>query len=214
MLTEVVFFLIFLRWNFQPTDEELQTVMQIFDNDFRIPLNFTQTAKPFQPLPYRDYNRGTSQPKAQLNPQTSAFCEKLGVSDPLELLIGKSVVLEPVTNPDEIDLEDDESDFPQEGETKAPEKSEDGSDLFFLDTNPGKPQRSKMSLPTPTTEVWEEPQQKANEDTIQSTSVPNDEVATVAVVADTPKDDEDQQPVVKKLKRRNLELYTEPEDET
>lgn len=202
---------LFSRWNFHPTDEELQTVVEMFDNDFRIPLNFTQTAKAFEPLPYRDYNRGTKQPKAQLNPQTTAFCEKLGVSDPLELLIGKPVIDSvPVTNPDEIDLEDDDGDV-AEGETKSPEKSEDDSDLFFLDTKPG-PRRTKMSLPQPVTEVWEESETPVNQD---ATTKVHPVLHVESIPSLTSTDDVgDQQPVVKKFKRRNQELYTEPDEET
>ena len=186
---------------------------ELFENDFRIPLNFTQTAKAFEPLPYRDYNRGAKQPKAQLNPQTTAFCEKLGVSDPLELLIGKPIIdSAPVVNPDEIDLEDDDGDVP-EGETKAPEKSEDGSDLFFLDTKPG-PQRSKLSLPQPVTEVWEDSEPLVNPDATAKVHP----VQQVELMSSQPEtsivDAGDQQPVVKKFKRRNQELYTEPDEET
>jgi len=141
---------------------------------------------------------------------------RIGVSDPLELLIGKPIIDSvPVTNPDEIDLEDDDDGNVAEGETKAPEKSEDGSDLFFLDTKPGQ-QRSKLSLPQPVTEVWEESEPVVNPD--ERTKVHSvHQVESMSSLTETSITDDagDQQPVVKKFKRRNQELYTdEPEEET
>ena len=141
---------------------------------------------------------------------------RIGVSYPLELLIGKPIIDSvPVTNPDEIDLEDDDDGNVAEGETKAPEKSEDGSDLFFLDTKPGQ-QRSKLSLPQPVTEVWEESEPVVNPD--ERTKVHSvHQVESMSSLTETSITDGagDQQPVVKKFKRRNQELYTdEPEEET
>ena len=79
------------RWDFFPTEEELESVTKIFNNDFKIPLNFTPTAEPFKPRP--DYLRDAVQLKQQINPQTSQLCEKLGIDDPVALLIGNPVIL-------------------------------------------------------------------------------------------------------------------------
>ena len=185
------------RWDFHPNEEELKNVAEIFGNDFRIPLNFSPTADAFKPpLSYRP----SKQPEARINPQTTQFCEKMGITDPLRKLMGnsqsfvdvRSVVLAPVKNPDEIDLDLDDD----EGETVAKD------DLFVIDT---KPQRSKLSMPKPLIEVFEEPKQAdlpvvdpATDDSIEPKV--DDEIPLEGV------------PVVKKLKRRNQEIYTNVED--
>lgn len=56
-------------------------------DDLRIPNNFVKTAA--------GYTGGvlkcnSKQPEARLNPQTSSFCKKLSVDDPVALLIKNS----------------------------------------------------------------------------------------------------------------------------
>ena len=184
------------RWDFYPTEEELETVKEIFNNDFKIPLNFTQTAEVFQPRP--NYNRGAVQAKQQINPQTTLLCEKLGIDDPVEKLIGKPVILTaPVVNPDEIDLDDEEDDATEGKEDQQPPV--DGNDIFFVDT---KPQRSKMSLPQPV-QAAEEP------DVAQEASAPLD-VPIPENKEEIPTEEE--QPIVKKFRRRNEALYTQHDE--
>ena len=184
------------RSDFFPNDEEIAAINTIFDSNFKIPNNFSPTAEPFKPRPY--YNRGARQPEAQLNPQTTSFCAKLGIDDPLEKLIGKPVpTTAVVVNPDEIDLEDDvENEDNTETHNAA---AVDGNDIFFVDTQPQK--RNKMSLPQPQNAVEEE-QEIEKEHPIS----PPDE--------NQPCDKEtgDDAPTVKKLRRRNQDLYTAKED--
>lgn len=184
------------RWDFYPTDEEIENVAKIFGNDFRIPLNFQQTAEAFIPRP--QYNRVAVQSKQQVNPQTSELCEKLGISDPLEILIGKPVDLDvPVVNPDEIRLDEDDGAIdggPEEGPTP------ESGDLFYLDT---KPQRSKMSLPEP---VQETKETETDVETIHPQDVlPTDNVPPKETPA------EEEQPLVKKFRRRNQDIYAQPD---
>nr|SVE88021.1 EOG090X06RW [Daphnia similis] len=139
------------RWEFYPSQEEIEEIKTIFNDDYKIPSNFLQTAEPFKPRP--NYNRNARQAEAQLNPQTTEFCEKLGIDDPLEKLIGKPIILSaPVVNPDEIAIEDDEEE--QLGDQSEEPACHESNDVFFVDTKPQK--RSKMSLPQPQNETLDE----------------------------------------------------------
>jgi lariat debranching enzyme len=181
----------YVRWNFDPNEEEIDQVKTIFDNDYKIPSNFSLTAEPFKPRP--NYNRNAQQAQPQLNPQTTQFCEKLGIDDPLEKLIGKPIILTaPVVNPDEIALEDDDEE--EETADHTEEVAGEDNGIFFVDTKPLK--RSKMSLPH--TAEKEAP--------LGGNLDENDSSAKVA--------DQDVPTTVKKFKRRNQELYMDPESST
>lgn len=175
----------------------------IFGNDFKIPLNFSLTAEPFKPRPH--YNRNVQQAPPQLNPQTTEFCVKLGIDDPLEKLIGKPIVLAtPVVNPDEIALEDEDGD---EVELERADQATpvEGNDLFFVDTKPQK--RGKMNLPQPQNEMPDEAELVA-EKVSEPVNVSSNEISTNVQAA------EEDVPTVKKFKRRNQELYMNEESST
>ena len=199
---DVDLFLFYVRWDFYPNEEEIEQVKTIFDNDYKIPSNFLPTAEPFKPRP--NYNRNAQQSQPQLNPQTTQFCEKLGIDDPLEKLIGKPIILTtPVINPDEIALEDDDEE--EQPDDHPDEVTGEDNGIFFVDTKPQK--RSKMSLPQPQNETqMEEPQIVEKEAPIGVISDENDSNSKVA--------DEELPTTVKKFKRRNQELYMDPECST
>lgn len=73
------------RFNFTPTDEEKESVLEQLSQSLVIPLNFSRTAEPYNPQqpqsPYR------AQPKAQLNPQTTELCKLLDIDDPISLVM-------------------------------------------------------------------------------------------------------------------------------
>ena len=192
-----------IRWDFYPNEDEMEQVKIIFDNDYKIPSNFSPTAEPFKPRP--NYNRNAQQAQPQLNPQTTQFCEKLCIDDPLEKLIGKPIILTaPVVNPDEIALEDDEEEEQPDDHSDAVAGEDNG--IFFVDTKPQK--RSKMSLPQPQNETQEEEPQTGEKGVPKSViSDENDSIAKVVA-------DEDVPITVKKFKRRNQELYMDPESST
>lgn len=75
------------RWLFTPTAEEMGLIKTKFNDDLRIPKNFVKTAPGHTG---GIINRNSKQPQAQLNPQTKSFCEKLGVDDPLSLILKNS----------------------------------------------------------------------------------------------------------------------------
>ncbi|XP_026812226.1 lariat debranching enzyme [Rhopalosiphum maidis] len=61
------------RYDFTPTEEEKTAVLNMFSHDLRIPNNF---------ITLENY-------KSNTNPQTTNFCEKLCIDDPLALLLGQ-----------------------------------------------------------------------------------------------------------------------------
>ncbi len=159
------------------------------------------TVEPFKPRP--NYNRNACQSQPQLNPQTTQFCEKLGIADPLEKLIGKPIVLtEPVVNPDEIELEEEDEE-PVDDRSNEVEKN----DLFFVDTKPQK--RNKMNLPQPQNETNEEDPQCAEKESVSVLSSTIEERGVVDTAGN-----EDIPTPIKKFKRRNQELYMDPEGST
>ncbi|XP_055376896.1 lariat debranching enzyme [Condylostylus longicornis] len=70
------------RFDFSPTEEEMEMILKKFNHNLEIPQNFCKTVEPYDP---NDNNYGSQQPKAQINPQTTQFCELLGIDDPLSL---------------------------------------------------------------------------------------------------------------------------------
>lgn len=71
------------KWIYTPTAEDKAKVLNKFNCDLKIPLNFTQTAKPYNP----DTSDGTyDPPRLLINQQTVHFCNTLGVDDPSILL--------------------------------------------------------------------------------------------------------------------------------
>uniref|UniRef100_A0A1Q3EYY6 Putative rna lariat debranching enzyme n=1 Tax=Culex tarsalis TaxID=7177 RepID=A0A1Q3EYY6_CULTA len=112
------------RYNFTPTEDEKSAVLERFQNDLRIPQNFTRIAEPYNPAAGTDFDL-VEQPKAFLNPQTTEFCDKLNIDDPLRLamlMTGHSLnsstyvdqapslnasTISPERNEDEVPLEED-----------------------------------------------------------------------------------------------------------
>lgn len=72
------------RWIFTPTDDEKAAVLQRIES-LTIPTTFTRTAEPYNLAAAS--NRHTTQPQAQLNPQSTTFCDLLDIDDPLSLVM-------------------------------------------------------------------------------------------------------------------------------
>lgn len=74
------------RFEFTPSKEEMDSVLKKFNGDLKIPYNFVQTVPAYDPQRdgknFRNLNERIS---VELNPQTTAFCAKLGIDDPLYL---------------------------------------------------------------------------------------------------------------------------------
>lgn len=74
-----------LRFDFTPTPEEMEEIVNIFKDSskLRVPDNFSATSPIYSP---------GDTPKTAFpisNPQTQEFCEKLGVTDPLQNILDK-----------------------------------------------------------------------------------------------------------------------------
>lgn len=77
---------IYFRFLFTPTDEEKEITLKKFNNNLTIPENFSTTATPYDGNSSLQH-RANGQVLAQVNPQTMVFCDKLGIDDPMGLLL-------------------------------------------------------------------------------------------------------------------------------
>lgn len=74
------------RYEFTPTKEEMDAVLKKFNGDLKIPNNFTQTVQAYDPQrDGRNFKNLNERVHVELNPQTTEFCAKLGIDDPLFL---------------------------------------------------------------------------------------------------------------------------------
>ncbi|CAM1307849.1 DBR1 (predicted) [Pycnogonum litorale] len=88
------------RYNFEPTDDEMKEMDELFARDYGIPNNFVKTA----PCYKRDTVRPEVRPaQPQINPQTTEFCRKLNVIDPMTLIMSANGISSDVTSPEEHD---------------------------------------------------------------------------------------------------------------
>ncbi|XP_043262824.1 lariat debranching enzyme [Colletes gigas] len=71
------------RWIFTPTVEEKANIFKRFTHNLEIPVNFTQTTKPYNP---DALDVSVESPKLLINNQTTQFCNTLGIDDPSVLL--------------------------------------------------------------------------------------------------------------------------------
>lgn len=116
------------RVKYTPTEEEKQTVYERFNSDLRIPFNFTQTVKSYNPC---NVNAQVDHPQLLINEQTTQFCQKLGIDDPfvlLQIMAGSTkdklneISAETSSN---CTFESIETSFNEETPTKSPTKSND-----------------------------------------------------------------------------------------
>ncbi|XP_055946519.1 lariat debranching enzyme-like [Argiope bruennichi] len=131
------------RWDFRPTDEEIQYVRKLFNNDFTVPENFSVTAPTYIPehqcssdFVLKTYN----------NPQTEIFCKNLSITDPLSIVLNKSRDSFSIsdfcatdtdmsyqsTNPEEISMDEEEDDDIPSEVSKA-DMDIEPSDDFIID---------------------------------------------------------------------------------
>lgn len=74
------------RYEFKPTKEEMDAVLRKLNGDLKIPKNFVQTAPAYNPQrDGRNFRNLSERISVELNPQTTDFCAKLGLDDPLFL---------------------------------------------------------------------------------------------------------------------------------
>lgn len=73
------------RFEFTPSEHEKEIVLKKFDGNLKIPKNFTQTVPAYEPLKNANFRNLNETIRMELNPQTTEFCAKLGIDDPLFL---------------------------------------------------------------------------------------------------------------------------------
>lgn len=213
------------RYNFTPTEEEMQNVRKKFENDLKIPNNFCRTVEAFDPS---TYNKGQhyKQPKSQINPQSLQFCDTLGIDDPLSLAmimggheLSHSSTLE---NTQDSALNDS---FLLDDQQPSSLNTSTASVCLPAASSPLKRKsNSGMILPKP--KALDEGNNEeivlddTKEDDIKEDNVKEDNISTetcinlpaahveiTSEVAHSPK------PPIKKFKRRNQDIYQEKEDE-
>ena len=84
------------------------------EGNMRIPLSFTPTADSYQEVRGKPRMDLVQMPRASLNPQSMFLCERLGIDDPLSLLLGNkqrtlasprvSQVMSPTINDSELNI--------------------------------------------------------------------------------------------------------------
>lgn len=111
------------RWDFSPTEDDINSVCKLFDGQLNVLNNFTITAPTYNPS--ERVSNGMKF-KAYMNPQTEKFCRILNITDPLvkalsisgeSLNVSESLNASIDTsqstfvslNPDEIQLSDEDS---------------------------------------------------------------------------------------------------------
>jgi len=204
------------RWDFRPTEEEIAEVKNLFKNDFEIPYNFEQTALSYKPNGERLNMRNVPRPQATTNTQTTIFCSKLHILDPMALLLGTKGTGEAKHSGTLATW--------SASKTNHAEKKLDEDDTSVNDTTGGKlemeekvePEKVKVALPL------DIPAPKVNSsnddflavldsignDSKDESEAPND----LFVIDKEGVDDKDEKALeqgepVKKLKRRNAALY-------
>ncbi|KAH8256218.1 hypothetical protein KR026_010969 [Drosophila bipectinata] len=187
------------RYNFTPTEEELEAVTAKFQT-LKVPENFECTVPAYDPESQSNYKHMTlGQPQPQLNPQSNSFCAALGIDDPLCLALlanGKDL---PVARPLEVPKASEtasESGEDEEAETEKP------SELLVTPTK----RKLNLALPAPI-QVSEEVDipEEMEKETKEPEDIPK---------AEEPLKTEEKvpSPNVKKLKRRNQNIYNAEED--
>lgn len=72
------------RFEFTPTQDEKDAVLKKFNGDLTIPKNFTQTVQAYDPnRDGKNFKFLNERVVIELNPQTTEFCARLGIDDPL-----------------------------------------------------------------------------------------------------------------------------------
>ncbi|XP_017074152.2 lariat debranching enzyme [Drosophila eugracilis] len=188
------------RFNFTPTEQELDAVTNKFQK-LQVPENFERTVPPFDPAEQSNYKHMVvSQPKVHLNPQNNTFCTALGIDDPLCLVLlanGK--------------------DLPEVGSAISQNELNDSTEVEPIVEDIGEPlvtptkRKLNLSLPAPKST-------SADATDKNVINLPEEEEPEAEIITPTKTSKVDDPPCVpaspnlKKLKRRNQEIYQAEED--
>jgi len=204
------------RWEFTPTAEEKDFVLRKMGADLNIPLNFAKTT-----FAHEETSSYEHQVCAMLNPQTVEFCERLGIDDPIALIIEKGDV--PFKNFSNMSTPEKNCDISSasldESELSTYSSLDDSyqfspslKDLQDLTPSPLSRSRFGLKLPPPKFELSEGVDDL--QDSIISDSSPATEKSPIRDSSAAEVDDEKNKVSVKKFKRRNQEIYAAEDEET
>ncbi|XP_077993822.1 uncharacterized protein LOC144447620 [Glandiceps talaboti] len=117
------------RFDFAVTEEELDVVRKDLNGDFKLPNNFVKTAPSFNPQQGKNI-KNARQPTACVNPQTTSFCELIGITDPNDPSNSqkRQPLPDKMENPDEISLDDDDDDDDDDDESDSETVDDDTND--------------------------------------------------------------------------------------
>ncbi|KYN34191.1 Lariat debranching enzyme [Trachymyrmex septentrionalis] len=199
------------RWTYTPTAKEKQTVYEKFGSNLQIPLNFTQTVKPYDPC---DMNTQIEWPRLLINDQTTRFCRMLGIDDPSALLQIITNTMMDNSRSSELSMETSGEYTPESMDISFDEESvfsstfeENSTHKYFVDNSP-----TNFSPKS-------DGDDSDNGDTSKSTldgTVNSSNTETTTEIADSASmDDSSEQtgcvqtePNCKKFKRRNYSVYS------
>uniref|UniRef100_A0A1B6CUA3 Lariat debranching enzyme C-terminal domain-containing protein n=2 Tax=Clastoptera arizonana TaxID=38151 RepID=A0A1B6CUA3_9HEMI len=143
------------RSDFTPTIEEKNLVLNRFENNLKVPSNFIRTA----PV-YDAKVTGNGQPSAYINYQTKTFCEKLGIDDPVQLLLeqhnssSSAISLSSFLSPDKsVDLSSQCSSQTDIITSRSYDDSFTLSRTVDINKSCSSSQRSSLCLPPPKEEI-------------------------------------------------------------
>lgn len=206
---------------FKPDEKAVEEVVQAFGNVLKVPENFEITTAPYDPN--KPKKTKMKQVCPVVNPQTVTFCTKLEIKNPC---FSEEKAAAIYTNPEEINLSDDDNDGdnialknPDEigldSDDDNEEMSTGDSDDIVGDNNtgannvnqPNQIKRSRLELPKPTS--------ADNSIFAEDTSKAGDEKPDHTMSEQTSQDCSlvEPQKKVMKLKRRNQSLYTSNDNE-
>ncbi|KAH8380598.1 hypothetical protein KR009_011616 [Drosophila setifemur] len=194
------------RYNFTPTDEELDAITTKFQN-LKVPENFESTTPAFDPEEQPNYKHMVlGQPKAQLNPQSNKFCAALGIDDPLCLAMlanGKGL---PVLG------SQTECKGKPKVVTKSEEELEDDIEVEPL-IAPTK-RKLNLTLPAPISAPAEVSDKSVIElhEELEEQVEPEKSKPIDVSKSEEPLQEPTPSPNIKKLKRRNQNIYQAEED--
>ncbi|KAH8363840.1 hypothetical protein KR200_010536 [Drosophila serrata] len=185
------------RFNFTPTEEELEAVTTKFHN-LQVPENFERTVPAYDPEEQSNYkSMAVGQPKAHLNPQSNTFCAALGIDDPLCLAM--------LANGKDLPVAESTVQLSKSYDGKMPE--EDLGEPLITPTK----RKLNLSLPAPTsTDAIDENVIDLPEDTVAEEET---EEITEAPKVEEPAPVTACSPNLKKLKRRNQNIYQAEEED-
>lgn len=220
------------RWKFTPEQSDIDNVLKKFNNDLKIPENFTQTAAGYYPQWDRKNFHQLNQPNPVLNPQTTDFCTKLGIDDPLFVVAClKKVEIVPAIDHSIRDTAfEDTSEIPKKIQLTLPKpvntEEIDLDDLEEEDDEGEKLSESKTEEIKQTVEKVEEvlhSEEKTTDEKVIKEEIKTETISVKRISEDSPIKTEDlikieptpsaNQTAAKKFKRRNQELRIDDEDE-